>query len=81
MNSNFIVSEFVLFLVSSFPPHRVIVRQGHRGENYYIVVKGRVEVSVIDVDPLTREIKPRTVNILTKGQAFGVEHHYHIYSK
>ncbi|XP_075260779.1 uncharacterized protein LOC142352222 isoform X3 [Convolutriloba macropyga] len=57
--------------LDSFPPHRVIVRQGHRGENYYIVVKGRVEVSVIEVDGITREIKPRTVNILSKGQAFG----------
>ncbi|OAF70347.1 hypothetical protein A3Q56_01875 [Intoshia linei] len=49
------------------PAGRVIIRYGHIAENYYIILSGTVEISIID-----KFGNKNIVAILGKGKSFGV---------
>uniref|UniRef100_A0A1I8GUH4 Cyclic nucleotide-binding domain-containing protein n=1 Tax=Macrostomum lignano TaxID=282301 RepID=A0A1I8GUH4_9PLAT len=55
----------------SVPPGRLIIRQGHIGVNFYIIIRGRVIVSVMQEDRRTGDTRTNIVARLGQGQSFG----------
>ncbi|XP_051782609.1 cyclic nucleotide-binding domain-containing protein 2-like [Erpetoichthys calabaricus] len=55
----------------SFGPGRVIIRQGHIPQNFYLILSGTVLVSKLSVNKHTGEPFARTSAFLKKGKTFG----------
>ncbi|CAH1776908.1 unnamed protein product [Owenia fusiformis] len=56
---------------SQVPPKRVIIRQGHTAENFYFILSGQAVVSILEVNPKTKEPNMRTATVMRKGMSFG----------
>ncbi|CAH3184496.1 unnamed protein product [Porites evermanni] len=54
-----------------FEAKRVIIRQGHKAENFYFILSGTAVVTLLVNDPVTREQRNTTVAVLGKGSSFG----------
>ncbi|XP_028516670.1 uncharacterized protein LOC110245091 [Exaiptasia diaphana] len=55
----------------SFEAKRVIIRQGHRAENFYFILSGTALVTLLVNDLATGEERTTTVAVLGKGCSFG----------
>ncbi|XP_039600090.1 cyclic nucleotide-binding domain-containing protein 2-like isoform X2 [Polypterus senegalus] len=55
----------------SFGPGRVIIRQGHIPQNFYLILSGTVLVSKLSINKHTGEPFARTSAFLKKGKTFG----------
>ncbi|XP_031572593.1 cyclic nucleotide-binding domain-containing protein 2-like [Actinia tenebrosa] len=55
----------------SFEAKRVIIRQGHRAENFYFILSGTALVTLLVNDPATGEERSTTIAVLGKGSSFG----------
>ncbi len=55
-----------LFVTERYPPGRVVVHEGDQGDRFYIIVRGRVEVTKNGIDG-----SAHVVNILEDGDHFG----------
>ncbi|XP_069495637.1 uncharacterized protein [Ambystoma mexicanum] len=54
-----------------FGPGRVIIRQGHIPQNFYLILSGTTVVTKVSVNKQTGELFPKTVAFLKKGKYFG----------
>ncbi|XP_050416967.1 cyclic nucleotide-binding domain-containing protein 2 isoform X2 [Patella vulgata] len=54
-----------------FESKRVIIRQGHLADNFYLILAGTAIVTVLDRDVKTGDVYSRTVALLKKGNSFG----------
>ncbi|XP_068718751.1 cyclic nucleotide-binding domain-containing protein 2-like isoform X2 [Montipora capricornis] len=54
-----------------FEAKRVIIRQGHKAENFYFILSGTAVVSLLINDANTNEQRNTTVAVLGKGSSFG----------
>jgi len=54
-----------------FEAKRVIIRQGHKAENFYFILSGTALVTLLVNDPVTGEQRNTTVAVLGKGSSFG----------
>lgn len=61
-----------------FEAKRVIIRQGHKADNFYLILSGTAIVTVLDVDPKTGQSFSKTVAFLGKGNSFGVSRENYI---
>ncbi|XP_070552935.1 cyclic nucleotide-binding domain-containing protein 2-like isoform X3 [Ptychodera flava] len=62
----------------SYEASRVIIRQGHHAENFYMILTGTAVVTLSSQDAKTGETKVQTVAFLKKGNSFGelaIMHH------
>ncbi|XP_077984224.1 cyclic nucleotide-binding domain-containing protein 2-like isoform X2 [Glandiceps talaboti] len=62
----------------SYEASRVIIRQGHHAENFYMILTGTAVVTISSQDPKTGETRVQTVAFLKKGNSFGelaIMHH------
>ncbi|KAJ8410905.1 hypothetical protein AAFF_G00188620 [Aldrovandia affinis] len=55
----------------SFGPGRVIIRQGHIPQNFYLILSGLARVCTNSVDEQTGELCEKTTAFLEKGRSFG----------
>ncbi|KAK3752062.1 hypothetical protein QZH41_009164, partial [Actinostola sp. cb2023] len=55
----------------SFEAKRVIIRQGHRAENFYFILSGTALVTLLVNDSATGEERSTTIAVLGKGASFG----------
>ena len=60
-------------LCCSVHSQRIVIREGHIGQNFYFVYSGSVFVNVTESSP---DGKPfvKTEAVLSKGDSFGVSH-------
>ncbi|XP_074620546.1 uncharacterized protein LOC141879247 isoform X1 [Acropora palmata] len=54
-----------------FEAKRVIIRQGHKAENFYFILSGTAVVTLLINDAKTKEERDTTVAVLGKGSSFG----------
>ncbi|XP_019384086.1 PREDICTED: uncharacterized protein LOC109305552 [Crocodylus porosus] len=54
-----------------FGPGRVIIRQGHIPQNFYLILSGTAVVTKVALNQQTGELYARTVAFLKKGKYFG----------
>ncbi|XP_029458162.1 uncharacterized protein LOC115091938 isoform X1 [Rhinatrema bivittatum] len=54
-----------------FGPGRVIIRQGHVPQNFFLILSGTAVVTRVSVNKKTGELYSKTVAILRKGKYFG----------
>jgi len=54
-----------------FETKRVIIRQGHKAENFYFILSGTAVVTLLINDAKTKEERDTTVAVLGKGSSFG----------
>ncbi|KYO28527.1 hypothetical protein Y1Q_0005328 [Alligator mississippiensis] len=54
-----------------FGPGRVIIRQGHVPQNFYLILSGTAVVTKVALNQQTGELYARTVAFLKKGKYFG----------
>ncbi|KAK3100723.1 hypothetical protein FSP39_024272 [Pinctada imbricata] len=54
-----------------FEDKRVIIRQGHKADNFYLILSGTAVVTILQTDKDTGEEVIRTVAVLKKGNSFG----------
>ncbi|XP_069059561.1 cyclic nucleotide-binding domain-containing protein 2-like [Pleurodeles waltl] len=54
-----------------FGPGRVIIRQGHVPQNFYLILSGTAVVTKVTLNKQTGELFPKTVAFLKKGTYFG----------
>nr|XP_058971486.1 cyclic nucleotide-binding domain-containing protein 2-like isoform X1 [Pocillopora verrucosa] len=54
-----------------FEAKRVIIRQGHKAENFYFILSGTALVTLLVNDAKSREQRNTTVAVLGKGSSFG----------
>nr|KAG5689565.1 hypothetical protein BaRGS_022068 [Batillaria attramentaria] len=50
---------------------RVVLRQGHYGQDFYFIFSGSVFIQIDLVDAKTGEVTPSTENIIRSGESFG----------
>ncbi|CAF0738558.1 unnamed protein product [Rotaria sordida] len=50
---------------------RVIIREGHRAEKFYLIIDGITDVYQLWESPITNTISSRLVAVLKKGSSFG----------
>ncbi|XP_038055388.1 cyclic nucleotide-binding domain-containing protein 2-like [Patiria miniata] len=55
----------------SFDAKRIIIRQGHKAESFYLMLSGTSVVTISSPDPVTSEPNVRTVAFLKRGNSFG----------
>ncbi|EDV25251.1 uncharacterized protein TRIADDRAFT_57009 [Trichoplax adhaerens] len=55
----------------SYEAMRVIIRQGHYAENYYMILSGSVVVSSVSMNQSTKELQSQTLALLKRGACFG----------
>ena len=60
------------FVYFRYESRRVILREGHPGHAFYIILSGSVFINVKDVDCRTMNTFNRTDATLSRGQSFGV---------
>ncbi|XP_071510911.1 uncharacterized protein [Diadema antillarum] len=56
---------------NSLEKRRVIIRQGHRAENFYLMLSGTALVTTTTIDQGTNQARVRLVNFLRLGSSFG----------
>ncbi|XP_064603627.1 uncharacterized protein LOC135469039 [Liolophura sinensis] len=54
-----------------FEANRVIIRQGHFADNFYLIITGLAVVTILETDKQTGESSVRTAAFLKKGKSFG----------
>ncbi|KAL5011779.1 hypothetical protein ScPMuIL_010330 [Solemya velum] len=54
-----------------FEERRVIIRQGHKADNFYFILSGTAIVTILETNKSTGEQYGRTVAFLKKGGSFG----------
>ncbi|ESO93798.1 hypothetical protein LOTGIDRAFT_228568 [Lottia gigantea] len=54
-----------------FDAKRIVIREGHFSENFYLILSGSAVVTILDKDVKTGEVYSRTVALLKKGNSFG----------
>nr|XP_033804475.1 cyclic nucleotide-binding domain-containing protein 2-like [Geotrypetes seraphini] len=55
-----------------FGPGRVIIRQGHVPQNFFLILSGIAVVTKVSVNKKTGELYSKTVAFLKRGKCFGV---------
>ncbi len=60
----------IIFLPFSFEEGRVIIREGHIGQKFYMVYSGSVFVNVNDKSP-SGTLFVKNEAVLSKGDSFG----------
>ncbi|KAK3600046.1 hypothetical protein CHS0354_012738 [Potamilus streckersoni] len=56
----------------SYEARRMILKQGHRPEAFYIILSGSVLANIQDTSPTTGKTFVRTVHEMSAGDTFGV---------
>ncbi|CAF1470920.1 unnamed protein product [Rotaria sordida] len=59
-------------ILEEFERGRVILREGHRAEKFYLIVDGITNVYKLRENPATHVFNSRLVAVLKKGSSFGV---------
>ena len=65
----------------SYEARRVILKQGHRPEAFYIIISGQVIANIEEKSPTTGRNYIRTVHELGPGDTFGVRYFCISYSE
>lgn len=78
VHGNNLQSFVLLFFLLSFGPGRVIIRQGHVAQNFYLILSGTAVVTKVSHSKKTGELFSKTVALLKKGKYFGVSSHLFI---